>query len=152
MQQWLYHILYVIRTLWVHYAHAAANKNWRYSKYAKVARVHYFLYNCTPRNFETSRSTYRASASSKVHSSHPLSSCTLTHQNLSARALFCHNRGFARRGTHLYAHDFVPPPSFLFVWRSIKKNNKKRLNFWFTSQNDLKFPPSACANILVILL
>ena len=29
-------------TLRTHYAHAAANLNWRYSKYAKVARVHYF--------------------------------------------------------------------------------------------------------------
>ena len=29
-------------TLRVHYAHAAANLNSGYSKYAKVARVHYF--------------------------------------------------------------------------------------------------------------
>ena len=36
----------VIHTLHVHYAHAAANLNSGYSKYAKVARVH--LYNCTP--------------------------------------------------------------------------------------------------------
>ena len=32
----------VIHTLRVHYAHAAANLNSGYSKYAKVARVHYF--------------------------------------------------------------------------------------------------------------
>ena len=31
-----------IHTLCVHYVHAAANLNLRYSKYAKVARVHYF--------------------------------------------------------------------------------------------------------------
>ena len=31
-----------IHTLQVHYAHAAANLNSGYSKYAKVARVHYF--------------------------------------------------------------------------------------------------------------
>ena len=31
-----------IHTLRVHYAHAAANLNSGYSKYAKVARVHYF--------------------------------------------------------------------------------------------------------------
>ena len=34
--------LYGIHTLRVHYAHAAANLNLGYSKYAKVARVHYF--------------------------------------------------------------------------------------------------------------
>ena len=34
--------LYEIHTLRVHYAHAAANLNSGYSKYAKVARVHYF--------------------------------------------------------------------------------------------------------------
>ena len=31
-----------IHTLRVHYAHAVANLNYGYSKYAKVARVHYF--------------------------------------------------------------------------------------------------------------
>ena len=31
-----------IHTLRVHYAHVAANLNTGYSKYAKVARVHYF--------------------------------------------------------------------------------------------------------------
>ena len=35
------HYLY-IHTLRVHYAHAAANLNSGYSKYAKVAHVHYF--------------------------------------------------------------------------------------------------------------
>ena len=34
--------LKVFHTLRVHYAHAAANLNSGYSKYAKVARVHYF--------------------------------------------------------------------------------------------------------------
>ena len=34
--------LFDIHTLRVHYAHAAANLNSGYSKYAKVARVHYF--------------------------------------------------------------------------------------------------------------
>ena len=34
--------LVTIHTLRVHYAHAAANLNSGYSKYAKVARVHYF--------------------------------------------------------------------------------------------------------------
>ena len=34
--------LKLIHTLRVHYAHAAANLNSGYSKYAKVARVHYF--------------------------------------------------------------------------------------------------------------
>ena len=33
-----------------------------------------------------------------------------------------------------------------------EKQNKKRVNFWFTSQTDLKFPPSVCANILVTQL
>ena len=38
-----------IHTLRVHYAHAAANLNSGYSKYAKVVRVHYFCtINCTP--------------------------------------------------------------------------------------------------------
>ena len=36
------HDLILIHTLRVHYAHAAANLNWRYSKYVKVAHVHYF--------------------------------------------------------------------------------------------------------------
>ena len=31
-----------IHTLHIHYTHAAANLNSGYSKYAKVARVHYF--------------------------------------------------------------------------------------------------------------
>ena len=34
--------LIIIHTLRVHYAHAAANLNSGYLKYAKVARVHYF--------------------------------------------------------------------------------------------------------------
>ena len=37
-----YKVLYIIHTLRVHNAHAAANLNSGYSKYAKVARVHYF--------------------------------------------------------------------------------------------------------------
>ena len=35
-------ILMGIHTLRVHYAHAAANLNSEFSKYAKIARVHYF--------------------------------------------------------------------------------------------------------------
>ena len=35
-------LLYSIHTLRVHNKHAAANLNSGYSKYAKVARVHYF--------------------------------------------------------------------------------------------------------------
>ena len=42
MSQLIHHTLYHIHTLRVHYAHAAANLNSGYSKYAKVARVHYF--------------------------------------------------------------------------------------------------------------
>ena len=34
--------VHLIRTLRIHYAHAAANLNSGYTKYAKVARVHYF--------------------------------------------------------------------------------------------------------------
>ena len=37
-----------IHTLRVHYAHAAANLDSGYSKYAKVARLHYFCTICTP--------------------------------------------------------------------------------------------------------
>ena len=32
--------------------------------------------------------------------------------------------------THPYAHDFAPPLGFLFVWRDIEKNNKKRFIFF----------------------
>ena len=35
-------IIFPIHTLRVQYAHAAANLNSGFSKYAKVARVHYF--------------------------------------------------------------------------------------------------------------
>ena len=60
-------------------------------------------------------------------------------------------RGFGRRGTHPYVHDFTPPRGFLFVWRSTEKNNKKCLNFLFTSQNDSKFLLSVCANDTLII-
>ena len=40
--QYLVEGVNAIHTLRVHYAHAAANLNSGYSKYAKVARVHYF--------------------------------------------------------------------------------------------------------------
>ena len=49
------------------------------------------------------------------------------------------NRGFVRRGTHLYAHDFALPLGLLFVLRGIAKNKKTRCYFWFTSKQDLKF-------------
>ena len=64
----------------------------------------------------------------------------------STRALFFYNRGFPRRGTHLYVHDFSTSPGYLFVQRGIEKNNKLRWNFWFTSWKDLKFYLSVCAN------
>ena len=57
---------------------------------------------------------------------------------------FTSNRVFARRSTHLYAHEFAMPLGFLFVWRGIEKNNKKRLNFWFTSWKELKFLWTEC--------
>ena len=44
------------------------------------------------------------------------------------------NRGFARRGTRLYAHDFALLQGFLFVLRGMEKNNKTRsYNEGFTS-------------------
>ena len=66
-------------------------------------------------------------------------------------------RGFAQRGTHLlYAHDFAISLGFLFVQSGMeKKKKKKRLNFpvlRLTSWKDLKFPRSACADILVTQL
>ena len=48
------------------------------------------------------------------------------------QALFT-NREFARRGTHLYAHDFDPLFGFLFVLRGMEKNNKTCCYFRFTS-------------------
>ena len=42
------------------------------------------------------------------------------------------NRGFARRGTHLYAHDFARLLGFLFVLRGMEKNNKTRCYEGFT--------------------
>ena len=55
--------LQAIHTLRIHYAHAAANLNSRYSKYAKVARLHYF---CTIA-LRTSRAVLtRAYASRRV--------------------------------------------------------------------------------------
>ena len=41
----------LFHTLWVHYAHAAANLNWPYSKYTKVARVHYFCTIALPTHY-----------------------------------------------------------------------------------------------------
>ena len=53
------------------------------------------------------------------------------------------NREFARRGTHLYAHDFVPLLGFLFVWRGIKEKQQKTLEllkgFWTTSASSPNF-------------
>ena len=61
---WLYQCdINTLHTLRVHYAHAAANLNSGYSKYAKVARVHYF---CTIA-LRTSRAVLtRALASRRV--------------------------------------------------------------------------------------
>ena len=36
------------------------------------------------------------------------------------------NRGFARRGTHPYAHNFVPPLGFHLVWSGIEKTKTKK--------------------------
>ena len=54
--------LFSILTLLVHYAHAAANLNSGYSKYAKVGRMHYF---CTI-TLRTSPVLMRAWASHRV--------------------------------------------------------------------------------------
>ena len=35
-------VLITIHTFCIHYVHASANLNWQYSKYAKVAHMHYF--------------------------------------------------------------------------------------------------------------
>ena len=40
------------------------------------------------------------------------------------QTLYHVNRGFARLGAHLYAHDFAPLLGFLSVWRDMEKNNK----------------------------
>ena len=63
-----------------------------------------------------------------------------------------YNRGFARRGTHLCAHDFAKSLGFLMhsaVWR---KNNKNARTFDLTSWKDLKFHLSVCADLLVTRL
>ena len=47
--------IHSFHTLRVHYANAVASLMWwcpKSWKYAKVARVHYFFYNCTLRNFK----------------------------------------------------------------------------------------------------
>ena len=62
--------------------------------------------------------------------------------------------GFARRGTHLYAHDFALALGFLLygkVYRKTNKQTKKQKPLKFL-KNELKFPPSVCANIFVTLL
>ena len=53
---------------------------------------------------------------------------------------------------HTYKRTTLPHSLVSFCMVGIEKYNKKRLNFGFTSQNDLKFPPSVCANILVTQL
>ena len=55
--------LCIIHTLRVHYAHAVANLNSGYSKYAKVARVHYF---CTIALWTSRAVLTRAWASHRV--------------------------------------------------------------------------------------
>ena len=50
----------------------------------------------------------------------------VTRDAVYASHLFRDNRGFARRVTHLYAHDFAPLLGFLFVWRGMEKNNKTK--------------------------
>ena len=46
-------------------------------------------------------------------------------QRLAINCITKKNGGFARRGAHPYAHDFAPPPSFLFVWRGLEKKQNK---------------------------
>ena len=68
----------------------------------------------------------------------------------STNLFFEWNNGvFARRGTHLYAHNFEPLPGFLFVWRGIVKNSKTCCYFWFTLWQDFKFQLSVCFYIFV---
>ena len=45
MMNILSYAVVIIHTLRVHYMHAAGNLNWRYSKYGKAARVHYYVLN-----------------------------------------------------------------------------------------------------------
>ena len=47
------------------------------------------------------------------------------------------------RYTHLYAHDFAPPPGFLFVWCNIEGEKTLELLI-FCLQNDLKISECAC--------
>ena len=68
--------------------------------------------------------------------------------------LICMYRGFAQHGTHIYVHYFVTPFGFFFVRRgleNLEKNNRKHLNFWYTSWEELKFQPSVCVLILLSL-
>ena len=77
-------------------------------------------------------------------------------------------REFARRGTHLYEHDFAAfchAPWFPFAWRGIEKNKKQKnkqtkqknktknaSTFDLVLHRKKKFQPSVCANILVTQL
>ena len=66
--------------------------------------------------------------------------------------LFFYYRGFAGCGMHLYAHNFAPPPAFLFVWNSIEKNNKLQKTLELLIYFMKRFKISECANILVTLM
>ena len=57
------------------------------------------------------------------------------------KPLFCCNRGFAWRGTHLYS-QILPHPLVSFLYSTVQKNNKICCYFWFTSHQNFKFQPS----------
>ena len=59
--------------------------------------------------------------------------------NRAKKANMHDNGGFARRGTHQYAHDFAPSPGFLFVWHGIEKNNKSAFTFDLLHRTIQKF-------------
>ena len=53
---------------------------------------------------------------------------------------------------HTYTRMILLRRLVSFRVTQYREKQQKTLNFWFTSQNDLKFPPSVCNNILVTLL
>ena len=63
-------------------------------------------------------------------------------------------RGLARRGTHLFAHDFAPPLGFLFCIARYGEKQLKTLELliYITERFKIKFSPSVCANNIVTLI
>ena len=51
-----------------------------------------------------------------------------------------------------YTRAILPRRLVSFLFGEVHKKQQKTLEFWFTSQNDLEFPPSVCSNILATLL